>query len=90
MDVVPLDVAQQMRADGQFLIHQEVLGHVYGITATAVRKLQALGKLPLLDLDRVADVQRLREAGFQVISAVKGCFEKTILLPGDSQVTERD
>jgi hypothetical protein len=66
MEVVPLEAAQQMRAGGQFLVHQEVLGHIYGITAAAVRKLQAMGKLPLLDLDRVQDVEQLKAAGFQV------------------------
>jgi guanylate kinase len=68
MEVVSLEAAQQMRAAGQFLVHQEVLGHVYGISSAAVRKLQALGKLPLLDLDRVQDVEQLRAAGFQVRS----------------------
>lgn len=66
MEVVSLETAQQMRAAGQFLVHQEVLGHIYGIPSAAVRKLQALGKLPLLDLDRVQDVEQLRAAGFQV------------------------
>lgn len=59
-------LAQQMRAEGQFLVHQEVLGHIYGITSSAVRKLQAMGRLPLLDLDRVQDVEQLRASGFQV------------------------
>lgn len=59
-----------MAADGRFLVHQEVLGHVYGITAAAVRRLQAQGKLPLLDLDRVQDVQRLKAAGLQVCVVV--------------------
>lgn len=68
MEVVSLEAAQQMRAAGQFLVHQEVLGHIYGIPSAAVRKLQALGKLPLLDLDRVQDVEQLRAAGFQVRS----------------------
>jgi hypothetical protein len=66
MEVVSLEAAQQMRDAGQFLVHQEVLGHIYGITSAAVRKLQAMGKLPLLDLDRVQDVERLRTSGFQV------------------------
>lgn len=66
MEVVPLEVAQQMLAAGQFLVHEEVLGHHYGITSAAVRKLQALGKLPLLDLDRVQDVEKLRSSGIQV------------------------
>lgn len=69
MEVVPLEAAQQMRAGGQFLVHQEVLGHIYGITAAAVRKLQAMGKLPLLDLDRVQDVEQLKAAGFQVCAS---------------------
>lgn len=66
MDVVSPEVAHQMQADGKFLIHQEVLGHVYGIVAASVRKLQASGKLPLVDIDRVADVAKLRASGFQV------------------------
>jgi hypothetical protein len=66
MQVVTLEAAQQMRDSGQFLVHQEVLGHHYGITSAAVRKLQAMGKLPLLDLDRVQDVEQLRASGFQV------------------------
>lgn len=59
-------MAQEMRASGQLLVHQEVLGHIYGITSASVRKLQATGKLPLLDMDRVADVEQLRASGFQV------------------------
>lgn len=55
-----------MRDSGQFLVHQEVLGHHYGIASAAVRKLQAMGKLPLLDLDRVQDVEQLRASGFLV------------------------
>lgn len=66
MEVVTLEAAQQMLQSGQFLVHQEVLGHIYGITSAAVRKLQAMGKLPLLDLDRVQDVEQLRTSGFQV------------------------
>lgn len=66
MEVVLPEVAQQMVADGKFLIHQQVQGHVYGISAASARKLQASGKLPLLDLDRVADVDKLRDSGFQV------------------------
>jgi hypothetical protein len=66
MDVVSLEAAQQMRDTGQFLVQQEVLGHIYGITGAAVRKLQAIGKLPLLDLDRVQDVEQLQTNGFQV------------------------
>lgn len=66
MEVVSVEIAQQMRAEGQFLVHQEVLGHIYGITSSAVRKLQAMGKLPVLDLDRVQDVEQLRASGFQV------------------------
>ena len=61
-----LERDQVARAAGQFLVHQEVLGHIYGIPSAAVRKLQALGKLPLLDLDRVQDVEQLRASGFQV------------------------
>lgn len=66
MNVVSLQEAQQMVADGRFLYHQEVLGHLYGVTASSVRKVQALGKLPLLDLDRVQDVEALKAAGLQV------------------------
>lgn len=66
MDFVSSEVAQQMQAEGKFLICEEVLGHVYGISAASVRKLQASGKLPLLDLDKVADVTRLKSSGFQV------------------------
>lgn len=66
MEVVTLEAAQQMCDSGQFLVHQEVLGHHYGITGAAVRKQQALGKLPLLDLDRVQDVEQLRASGFLV------------------------
>lgn len=66
MEVVSVEVAQEMQAQGQFLLEETVLGHVYGVTSAAVRKLQALGKLPLLDLDRVADVAKLKSSGFQV------------------------
>jgi hypothetical protein len=66
MEVVSVEVAQEMQAKGHFLLEQTVLGHVYGVTSAAVRKLQALGKLPLLDLDRVADVAKLKSSGFQV------------------------
>eukprot|EP00775_Hariotina_reticulata_P013032 gene13032-13161_t len=65
MEVVSVEVAQEMQAQGQFLLEQTVLGHVYGVTSAAVRKLQGLGKLPLLDLDRVADVVKLKSSGFQ-------------------------
>jgi hypothetical protein len=66
MEVIYPKLAQQMVQDGKFLVHQTVMGHTYGIAAAAVRKLQASGKLPVLDLDRVADVTRLKESGFQV------------------------
>jgi hypothetical protein len=46
MEVVSVEVAQEMQAKGHFLLEQTVLGHVYGVTSAAVRKLQALGKLP--------------------------------------------
>jgi hypothetical protein len=66
MEVISAELAQQMVQEGKFLVHQTVMGHTYGISAAAVRKLQASGKLPVLDLDRVADVARLKESGFQV------------------------
>jgi guanylate kinase len=66
MEVVSLAHAQQMVAEGRFLVHQEVLGHVYGVTRASVRRAQARGKLPLLDMDRVADVAQLKAGGLQV------------------------
>jgi hypothetical protein len=66
MEVISAELAQQMVQESKFLVHQTVMGHTYGITAAAVRKLQASGKLPVLDLDRVADVTKLKESGFQV------------------------
>eukprot|EP00879_Flechtneria_rotunda_P032088 GHRR01035240.1.p1 GENE.GHRR01035240.1~~GHRR01035240.1.p1 ORF type:complete len:660 (+),score=243.45 GHRR01035240.1:528-2507(+) len=65
MEVISSELAQQLQHGGSFLVQHEVLGHTYGITTAAVRKLQASGKLPLLDLDRVADVQKLKAAGFK-------------------------
>lgn len=41
-----------------------MLGHHYGITTAAVRKVQMSGALCLLDLDFVADAKQLRESGF--------------------------
>lgn len=79
MEVVSPEVAHQMQQEGKFLVEQQVLGHVYGITAAAVRKLQASGKLPVLDLDQVADVARLRAAGFQV-NAVLALTSYTLML----------
>lgn len=75
MEVVSPEVAHRMQVDGRFLVDQQVLGHIYGISAASVRKLQASGKLPLLDLDHVADVAKLRASGFQV-SASDGCSFK--------------
>lgn len=76
MEVISAELAQQMVQEGKFLVHQAVMGHTYGISAAAVRKLQASGKLPVLDLDRVADVARLKESGFQVSCA---CCQHSVL-----------
>jgi guanylate kinase len=81
MEVISPELAQQMVQDGKFLVHQTVMGHTYGITAAAVRKLQASGKLPVLDLDRVADVTRLKESGFQVRYVFKPHLGWCALLP---------
>lgn len=75
MHFVDAETAAEMQQQGKFIVHQQVLSHVYGITAASVRKLQAAGKLPLLDLDRVEDVARLRASGFQVGMVL-------LLLPG--------
>lgn len=54
-----------MLAYGAFVVHEEAVGHHYGITAAAVKKVQASGCVPILELDRVADAKRLRAAGFE-------------------------
>jgi hypothetical protein len=69
MEVVDAATLSAMQAAGKLLVCQRVLDHSYGISAAAVRKLQAAGKLPLLDLDLVEDAVALRGAGFKVGAA---------------------
>ncbi|KAF8071222.1 GLTP1 [Scenedesmus sp. PABB004] len=64
MVVVSPETAVALLAEGKLLAAERVGGHVYGVPAAAVRKLQASGRLPVLDLDRTAEASRLRGAGF--------------------------
>ncbi|GMH36176.1 hypothetical protein BSKO_04044 [Bryopsis sp. KO-2023] len=50
--------------EGKFLVHNKVLGNIYGIRKASVRKIQALGKVCVIDLDRVEDVEKLKKEGF--------------------------
>jgi guanylate kinase len=73
MERVSASEADALLMQGKILVPQKVLGHMYGISATAVRQLQVAGKLPVLDLDRVEDVEQLRTQGFQVWSCCVSC-----------------
>lgn len=64
MAVVPLAEAEALLAAGQFLVHERALDHLYGVTRAAVKKVQASGRVCVVELDHVADAQRLREQGF--------------------------
>ena len=66
LEVVPREQAEAMlAAPGTFLVHERALDHVYGITAAAVKKVQASGRVCVLELDHVADARRLRDEGFE-------------------------
>lgn len=66
MDVISQSEAQALLADDGLLVSQQVLGHVYGISAMAVKKLQTSGKLAVIDVDRVDNAAKLKQSGFQV------------------------
>lgn len=65
MHVVPREEAQSLLASGQFLVHEETLDHIYGITRAAVKKVQASGRVCVVECDHVADARRMREEGFE-------------------------
>lgn len=73
MEVISPEAMAALLHEGALLVHREVLGHSYGISSLSVRKLQAAGKLVLLDVDQVEDAVKLKEAGFQVGARV-GCM----------------
>ncbi|KAG1679244.1 hypothetical protein FOA52_009273 [Chlamydomonas sp. UWO 241] len=64
MEVVSADEAKVLIETGAFIVHEEAMGHVYGVTRGALKRVQASGRVPVLELDRVADAKALREAGF--------------------------
>lgn len=49
---------------GRTLFHKEVGGGLYAVNRSAVRRIQALGKVCVIDLDWAADAIRLQEEGF--------------------------
>jgi len=66
MECVTRDQAEAMltASPGAFLVHEAVLDHIYGITYEAVKRVQSSGKVCVIELDHVADAQRLRDEGF--------------------------
>ncbi|GAX74660.1 hypothetical protein CEUSTIGMA_g2108.t1 [Chlamydomonas eustigma] len=65
MEVVSKEEANALLASGAFLVHEAALDHVYGITVGAVKKVQATGRICVLELDHVTDAKRLRDQGFE-------------------------
>ena len=72
MTVVSREEADQLIASGGFLVYEETLGHVYGVTRAAVKKVLTSGKVCVLDLDRVADARRLRDQETSPAAAAGG------------------
>ncbi|GLC37755.1 Adenylate kinase [Pleodorina starrii] len=64
MVVVPRAEAEALRASDGFAIVREVMGEIYGTSLTAVKKVAASGRVPVLEVDEVGDAAELRRRGF--------------------------
>lgn len=64
MTIISHEQASRDIASGAFLYHHTVLGEVYGVTRAALKQVQAMGGIPVLEVDYVADVAALRATGF--------------------------
>ncbi|GIL93290.1 hypothetical protein Vretimale_15687 [Volvox reticuliferus] len=64
MNVVSRADAEAIIASEGFALHKEVMGEIYGTTLVAVKKVAASGRVPILEVDHVADAVELRRRGF--------------------------
>ncbi|EFJ40819.1 adenylate kinase [Volvox carteri f. nagariensis] len=64
MVVVDRAEAEAIMAAEGFALHKEVMGDVYGTELAAVKKVAASGRVPILEVDHVADAVELRRRGF--------------------------
>lgn len=64
MTIITHEQAARDIATNAFLYHHTVLGEVYGVTRASLKQVQAMGSIPVLEVDYVEDVALLRAAGF--------------------------
>ncbi|KAK9808730.1 hypothetical protein WJX72_002676 [[Myrmecia] bisecta] len=62
-EVISREAAEQMVSTDQFLVHDVVLGDIYGLTRAAVKAVQYAGKVCVIDCDKVGHAVAMRAGG---------------------------
>jgi hypothetical protein len=78
MQVVSQDEARQLAASGAFLYSRTAMGHTYGVQRQAVKKVQATGRVCVVELDHVEDAKKLRDSGFEAVSGAISALDLEI------------
>lgn len=79
--VVSADAFDALAATpGALILSREAMGCRYAITTASLKKVGASGRIPVIELDAVADAQALRDAGFDATYAFIGTRDMGKLL----------